>query len=106
MRLKIHGGTAQHGDPSLCLTCRYATIIKGQRLRDEIVECGRLSGPGRVRFSVTNCSGYSDRRQASIREMEEIAWVLRSDTQRKQVGFIPARQLKPRDRYILPDDWD
>ena len=42
MRLKIVGGTADHGEPSLCLTCRLATIIKGQRLRDEIVNCGRL----------------------------------------------------------------
>src|ERR1700741_2769600 len=106
MRLKIHGGTANHGDPPLCHTCRFATVIKGQRLRDEIVECARLSDRARVRFRVTSCSEYSDRRQASVRDMEDIAWVLRSDAQRKQVGFIPAHQLKPRDRYVLPGDWD
>ena len=104
MRFKIHGGTARHDEPSLCLTCRFAPIIRGQRLRDGIVECGRVSG--RVRFRVASCSEYADRRQASIREMEEIAWVLRSDAQRKQVGFVPAKQLEPHDRHVLPGDWD
>jgi hypothetical protein len=55
---------------------------------------------------VTACSDYADRRLASIREMEEIAWVLRSDARRNQVGFVPARKLKPADRYVLPGDWD
>jgi len=47
MRLKIRGGTADFGEPSLCLTCRFATVIKGQRLREEIVECSRLSDDSR-----------------------------------------------------------
>ena len=42
MRVKVRGGTVQHGQPSLCLTCRSATIVKGPRLRDDIVECSRL----------------------------------------------------------------
>jgi len=33
MRIKIRGGTADHGGPSLCLTCRFATVVKGQRLQ-------------------------------------------------------------------------
>lgn len=106
MRFKIRGGTADHGEPSLCGTCRFATIIKGQRLRDEIVECSRLSDHSRITFSVAFCTGYGDRRQASLREMEETAWVLRSDPRRNQVGFVPARKLKPGDRYVLPDEWD
>ena len=106
MRFKIRGGTADHGEPSLCATCRFATIIKGRRLRDEIVECSRLSDHSRITFPVAFCTGYSDRRQASLREMEETAWVLRSDPRRNQVGFVPARKLKPGDRYVLPDEWD
>ena len=106
MRLKIRGGTANHGDPSLCQTCRFATIIKGRRLRDEIVECDRLShGNNRITFAVSTCSGYADRRHASIREMEEIAWVLRSDPKKNTVGFVKASDLKSRDRFVLPDEW-
>jgi hypothetical protein len=106
MRLKIRGGTVNHGEPSLCLTCRFATIIKGSRLRDEIVECGRLSDRNRITFSVTSCTGFIDRTHASTREMEEIAWVLRSDPKRNEVGFVKASALKPRERFTLPDDWD
>ena len=66
-------GTVEHGQPSLCLTCRYATIVKGQRLRDEIVECGQLGE--RVRFPVSSCNGYIDRTHPTIREMEDVDYV-------------------------------
>ena len=105
MRVKIHGGTANHGEPSLCSTCRFATRIKGLRPSDEIVECAQLSyGNGRVVFPVTSCSSYSDRRRASLREMEEIAWVLRSDPKKRDVGFVKASELRLRDRFVLVDD--
>jgi hypothetical protein len=38
--------------------------------------------------------------------MEDIAWVLRTDSRRKNIGFVQARELKPRQRYVLSDDWD
>ncbi len=107
MRLKIQGGTANHGEPPLCSTCRFATIIKGHRLRDEIVECSRLSDDcRRITFCVTSCTAYADRRQASLYDMEEMAWVLRSDPRRKQIGFVHARSLKPHLRHVLADEWD
>lgn len=80
MRVKVRGGTVQHGQPSLCLTCRSATIVKGARLRDDIVECSRLGA--------------------------RVAWVLRSDPRRNEIGFVKASKLKPQDRYVLPDEWD
>ena len=104
MRLKIRGGTVDHGQPSLCLTCRSATIVNGRRLRDEIVECSRVGG--RVGFEVSQCSAYVNRNHASIREMEEMAWVLRTDPTKSRIGFVQASKLKPADRYVLPDEWD
>ena len=107
MRVKIRGGTANHTEPSLCLTCRFATVVKGQRLRDDIVECAQLSyNHRRITFPVTSCSDYSDRRRPSVREMEEIAWVLRSDPKKNEMGFVKASELRPKDRFVLPDEWD
>ena len=107
MRVKIRGGTAAHSDPSLCVTCRFATIARGTSFRHEIVECEKLSyDQRRITFPVTFCTGYADSRQASLREMEEIAWVLRSDLQKNQVGFVKASTLKLKDRFVLADDWD
>jgi hypothetical protein len=39
--------------------------------------------------------------------MEDIAWILRTDATRKRIGFIQARELKEKDRHVLPheDDW-
>ena len=107
MRIKIRGGTVQHGEQSLCVTCRHATVIKGRSLREEIVQCGMLSaGHDLIPFPVTSCSGYSDRRLPSIREMEDIAWILRTDPKRNQIGFVQARKLRPQERYVLPDEDD
>lgn len=104
MHIKIRGGTVAHGDAPLCQTCRYATIVKGLALRDEIVECTELAyGRGRITFPVTYCTAYSDRRQPSLRAMEEIAWILRSDPKRNEIGFVRASRLRDRERYVLQE---
>ena len=105
MRINIRGGTVDHGQRSLCETCRWATIIKGRKLGDEIVECNQLSyRDQRVRFPVTSCSSYSDRRQPRLRHMEEIAWILRSDPHRNQVGFVRSNRLTDDERYTLDEE--
>lgn len=57
MGMKIRGGTACNGESPLCLTCRFATVVRGASLHDEIVECSQLSyGRNRITFSVTMCT--------------------------------------------------
>ena len=105
MRIRIRGGTASNGEPSLCLTCRFATIVKGAGLRDEIIECSQLSsGRNRVTCPVNLCTAYSDRRQPSLRAMEEIAWVLRSDPKKNEIGFVKRTELTRRERFVLDDE--
>ena len=105
MRINIRGGTVDHGQRSLCETCRWATIIRGRTLGDEIVECDQLSYRNqRVPFPVTSCTRHSDRRQPRLKDMEEIAWVLRSDPLRNQVGFVRSSKLPDEERYVLDED--
>jgi len=60
MHIKVRGGTVASGEPSLCATCRYATVIKGRNLREEIVECCQLAdGHGRITFPVTHCTALA-----------------------------------------------
>jgi len=47
-----------------------------------------------IHFPVSECTFYEDRRLASKREMEEIAWILRTDMPRRRVGFISSEQLQ------------
>jgi hypothetical protein len=52
-------------------------------------------------------SGRPDRRDsahASLSHMEDIAWVLRTDTKRNQVGFVRSKDLKIRERFVLDED--
>lgn len=80
--------------------------MKGVSLRQEIIECRRLSDPhNRITFPVTFCSAHIDQSHPTIQEMEETAWILRSDPKRSQMGFVKASDLKPKDRYVLPDEW-
>ena len=105
MRIKIRGGSASNSEPSLCLSCRFATVVKGVSLRDEIVECSQLScGRNRITFPVTMCTEYSDRRQPSLRAMEDMAWVLRSDPKKNEVGFVKRTAFTRRERFDLDDD--
>ena len=105
MRIKIRGGTADHGQRSLCETCRWSTVVHGTRLGEQIVECNQLSFRNqRVAFPVASCSRYDDRTRPSVREMEEIAWILRSDPQRNQIGFVRSSRLPDAERYVLEED--
>lgn len=106
MRLKIHGGSVSDGHASLCSTCRSATIIRGARLTDEIISCGKRLVRDEIHFSVASCTGYSDRSLPSLYDLEDTAWVLRSDARTKKIGFVRARDLKLADRHVLDeDDW-
>lgn len=102
MRIKIRGGTVTDGQQALCHTCRYATIVRGPALDDEIVECAMVEQ--RITFPVTFCTKYVSSQHPTLREMEEIAWVLRSDTKKKTMGFVRASELAPKHRYVLDDE--
>jgi hypothetical protein len=40
----------------------------------------------------------------SIREMEETAWLLRSDARRNQIGFVQGFRLRDEERFVLEED--
>ena len=74
------------------------------RLNNHIVECSQLAFTARrLTFPVMQCSDYSDRRLPQLREMEEIAWILRTDALRKRVGFVRSSDLDDKDRFVLED---
>ena len=102
MRVKIKGGTARESDPALCLSCRFAVIVRGARQRDEIVRCGRAETA--ITFKVTSCTEYIDRNHPLLYHMEDIAWVLRTNARRNQIGFVRGKDLKARDRSYFDED--
>ena len=91
--IKVKGGTPR-GSDTLCQTCSYGHIIKGFRATEEEVYCRYFYLEREILFPVSECTFYEDRRLASKREMEEIAWILRTDMPRRRVGFISPEQLR------------
>ncbi len=88
----------------LCASCRNATYVRGHRLDDEIVECSELWSDRKfVKFPVKSCSSYSDRRQPTLKDMEDQAWILRSTGKTSRIGFVKAKDLRREERYALSD---
>jgi hypothetical protein len=102
MKIKVHGGTAREGEPALCLSCRYANIVSGASANQMLIRCTRVEAP--IRFKVTSCTEFLSRQHPSLYHMEDIAWVLRTDTKRNQVGFVRSKDLKFKDRFVLDED--
>jgi hypothetical protein len=105
MRIKVRGGTVAHDTRQLCETCRWSTIIRGVRTGEEIVACRELAYENnRVPFPVVSCTRYVDSNHPTIREMEEMAWLLRTEPHRKQAGFVHASRLTEDERHVLDED--
>ena len=91
--IKVKGGTPQ-GCESLCRTCSRGHIIKGFHANEEEVYCRTFYFEREIRFPVCECTFYEDKRLASKDEMESIAWILRTDSPKRRVGFVSPEQLR------------
>jgi hypothetical protein len=74
-------------------------MIKGDTLNDSVVFCNAVDA--RITFEVRDCNSYEDKRQPSIYDMKEAAWVLRTDAHRKKIGFVPYRKLEKEEQREL-----
>ena len=91
--IKVKDGTPQ-GAETLCVTCRWARIVKGFSLSQEEIHCGWLRRNPLVRFSVSQCSTYDDKRLRSKCDMEKIAWILLTKKTGRTIGFVTAKQFR------------
>ena len=94
MKFKVYGGTPSHDAASLCSNCRFARIIRGHRLEEELVFCDATAMNAlRVTFKVASCSNFLDDRQPTYHELLEQAWILRPASKRRAAGFVRASDL-------------
>jgi hypothetical protein len=93
VRIKVMGGTPS-GMDSLCRTCSRGHVIKGFRATEEEVFCRFFYIEREIRFCVSECTFYEDRRLASKTEMEEMAWFLTTRKAGRAVGFVSAAQFR------------
>jgi hypothetical protein len=72
--IRVKDGTPQ-GAAALCVTCRWAHIVKGFGVSHEEIRCRFLMHDPPVQFPVGECNSYDNKRLPSKREMEQIAWI-------------------------------
>jgi hypothetical protein len=91
--IKIKSGTPA-GAQTLCTTCRWAHIVKGFCASQERICCRWLTYDPVVSFPVSECSSYDDKRIPSVRDMEQIAWILLTKKTGRHIGFVTAKQFR------------
>lgn len=102
MRMKIHGGTALNGEKTLCATCRFATIVRGRALDEEVVHCQSITTRGmRVTFKVTSCTSHSDIDHPTYMQLLEDAWILKPGAKGKPAGFVRNSELKSQEMEAI-----
>lgn len=75
---------------SLCLKCANGTIVVGET--QERVYCGYFDKS--VEFIVKECSSFRNRYSVTLSQMEELAWILKTDKSKSFVGFERPKEDK------------
>ncbi len=89
---QVKGGTPRQTG-TLCRTCRFGHVIRGFSASQEDNFCRVFYPERRISFAVFECSEYEDKRLASKKEMEEIAWFLTTRKAGRSVGFVSAARF-------------
>jgi hypothetical protein len=96
--IRVKDGTRSGAD-SLCRTCTRGHVIKGFGETEEEVFCRFFYIEREIRFPVSECTFYEDKRIASLTVIEEIAWFLtgrRDEASALSVHSSSARRRKPK----------
>ena len=67
-----------------------------------MVLCGRVEGP--IELKVASWSGFLRLAHPSPCHMEDIAWELRTDVRRGQIGFVNRKGMRLAERFVMVED--
>jgi hypothetical protein len=93
MSVRVKNGTPLHGE-SKCHMCVNALVKRGFRESEEEVVCQASYPDRRVPFRVRECSAYLETKRQTLKQMEDIAWLLAPRGNKRQAGFVSAREFR------------
>jgi uncharacterized cysteine cluster protein YcgN (CxxCxxCC family) len=102
MQIKIQRGTRSPSSPRLCDGCWSGVVTRGAAENEERVYCTAMSRE--IRTRVIECSAYHERNRTTLQDLAQIAWILRTDSNRQALGFVRAGdwRRKHEDEPVLP----
>ena len=86
----VRGGTIS--GPPLCPTCRWSRTMRGEAPSQEVLYCHQIGKS--LPWQVFECKDYDDKRQPSLNDLYDQAWVLLTDRKDGQWGFVDATKYK------------
>lgn len=105
IKIKVQKGTVDSGAENKCITCDSAVRMQFDG-KETVTHCQQVDRI--VSAKVVECSAYTDKRMPSLSAMNRMAWILRTDPQKKQIGFVPNKEYfkenKDEDRYDSAND--
>ena len=103
--IRVGSGTPRVSE-SLCDSCYWAHIPRGFAESEEVVLCAFLRHARSVPFKVSQCTDHNDKRIPSKRDMEDIAWIIRTKDVNRSMGFAQREEseVAEGDIEIVPAD--
>lgn len=74
--------------------------MTGMRTGRTRVFCDVLpSGQEELREPMVQCTSYDDKRRPQMYEMEDMAWIVRTDRKNNRIGFVSPEDMKKEKDY-------
>ena len=102
MEIAIKRGTRSVSSPRLCDGCWNGVVTRGATESQERVYCTAMEREVHIR--IIECSAYVQRNRSTLKDLTELAWILRTDSNRQAAGFVRACdwRKKHEDEPVIP----
>lgn len=103
--IKVINGTRPGDGKSLCTSCRYGKFAKGESESEVHFDCDGFTEAPKFK-KITECNQYVNKSLPSMRDMQDLAWILVTDRNRQKIGFQQAKEWRKENQReaIVPDD--
>ena len=95
MSFNVKRGTPTDHTEWLCESCNASVIMQDDTGRVRVYCTNLTGGRQQLNIRVVRCNSYHKAAETSLRDMEKVAWVVRTDAN-KVIGFRPQTEEERR----------
>lgn len=101
MRVKIRGGTPSKHTDNLCLSCAFSSVRRNDK-NDTTIQCSAFER--QIVTNTTECSVYREVQKTSLREMQNMAWIISPSEIKGKIGFKPFKEMSDEEKADVKSD--